>query len=285
MSIDRFFIIANRSKDKGQELSVTIRDYLEAHGKTCRIVYSEEERQELRAELNSSTDCILVLGGDGTVLEAAHLSAGTDTPILGINIGHLGYLAEVPGHRWVYALQRVLEGSFEIESRMMLAASVSDEYGDPYPDAGGHALNDVVITRNRGLQVLDFNVFIDGQLLKRFHADGVIVSTATGSTAYNMSAGGPIVEPKARLILLTPISPHSFNNRSVVLSADDRIVIEMIPPRNGDPMSAECDFDGNQNIDLKCGDRISISRSEGVTRLIRLDRGSFLETLHKKFTS
>lgn len=285
MSIDRFFIIANRGKDRGQEISVAIRDYLQAHGKECRIAYTDQERQKLREALPGSGDCILVLGGDGTVLEAAHLAAGTDTPILGINIGHLGYLAEVPEHRWVYALQRVLEGSYEIENRMMLAASVSDEAGNPYPGASGHALNDIVITRNRGLQVLDFNVYIDGQLLKRFRADGVIVATATGSTAYNMSAGGPIVEPKARLILLTPISPHSFNNRSVVLSADDRIVIEMIPPRNGEPMSAECDFDGNQNIDLRCGDRISISCSEGTTRLIRLDRGSFLETLHRKFTS
>lgn len=285
MSIERFFIIANRSKDKNQELSLKIKDFLESRGKICRIAYTDEERHEMRSLLRGAQDCLLVLGGDGTVLEGAHLTAGSGTPILAINIGNLGYLAEVEVQNWESALRRVIGGGYGIESRMMLDGYVTDNDRNPYPGAEGHALNDIVITRNRGLQTLRFNIYIDGLFLNRFNADGVIVSTATGSTAYSMSAGGPIVEPKARLILLTPISPHTLNNRSIVLSADDRITIEMLPPRNGKTLYAECDFDGEDNVELHSGDRVVITNSCCTTNLIRLNRQSFLETLHKKFTS
>ncbi len=285
MSIERFFIIANRDKDSKQELSRQIYDFLISKGKTCQIAYTDEERQDLRGRLRGNLDCLLVLGGDGTVLEGARLAAGTGTPILGINIGNVGYLAEVEVQNWEQALRRVLGGGYEIETRMMLDGFVTDSNRYPYPGAHSHALNDIVITRSRGLQILNFNVSVDGQFLNRFNADGMIISTATGSTAYNMSAGGPIVEPKARLILLTPISPHTLNNRSIVLSADDKISIELMPPRNEKKLYAECVFDGTGNIELHSGDKINISTSCCTTRLIRLSRRSFLETLHKKITS
>ncbi len=285
MSIERFFIIANRDKDSKQELSRQICDFLISKGKTCQIAYTDEERQDLRGRLRGNLDCLLVLGGDGTVLEGARLAAGTGTPILGINIGNVGYLAEVEVQNWEQALRRVLGGGYEIETRMMLDGFVTDSNRYPYPGAHSHALNDIVITRSRGLQILNFNVSVDGQFLNRFNADGMIISTATGSTAYNMSAGGPIVEPKARLILLTPISPHTLNNRSIVLSADDKISIELMPPRNEKKLYAECVFDGTGNIELHSGDKINISTSCCTTRLIRLSRRSFLETLHKKITS
>lgn len=285
MSIERFFIIANRDKDKDQELSLKIQKFLESKGKICRIAYTDEERMEMRAQLRGVLDCLLVLGGDGTVLEGAHLTAGTGTPILAINLGNLGYLAEVDVQNWQHALQRVLGGGYGIESRMMLDGYVTDIHRCPYPNATGHALNDIVITRNRGLQTLQFSITVDGQYLNSFSADGVIVATPTGSTAYSMSAGGPIVEPKARLILLTPISPHTLNNRSIILSADDRITIEMMAPRNGKTLYAECDFDGEGHIELHSGDKITITNSCCTTSLIRLNRRSFLETLHKKITS
>ena len=285
MRIDRFFIVANRGKDKEQIFSRQIRAFLQENGYTCVIAYSDEERSRMRAQLRSGQDCLLVLGGDGTVLEAAHLAAGTGTPILGINLGNLGYLTEVDSPGWEQAVRSVMDDSYEIESRMMLNGFVTSGSGNAYPGACGTALNDIVITRNRGLQVVYFNVYVDGLFLNRFSADGVIVSTATGSTAYNLSAGGPIVEPKARLILLTPISPHTLGNRSMVLSADDRITIEMIPPRDGKPLCAECDFDGTGNIELHSGDRVNITSAAETTRLIRLNQRTFLEVLHKKLTS
>lgn len=285
MSIKRFFIIANRGKDQDQVFSGKIRDYLDNKGMTCHIVHLEEERIRLRKELNSTTDCLLVLGGDGTVLEAAHIGADTGTPILGINLGNLGYLAEIDSQNWEQALVRILNGDYEVESRMMLDGSVSNRTGRIYPGTCGHALNDIVVTRGTGLQILQFNVYVDGKFLNSYNADGVIISTATGSTAYNMSAGGPIVEPKARLILLTPISPHTLNNRSIVLSSSDRVTIEILSPRSGKALSAECYFDGAAGVSLQSGDRINISSSVNTTRLIRISRQSFLETLHRKFTS
>lgn len=285
MSIDRFFIVANRGKDKEQIFSRQIRAFLQENGYTCVIAFSDEERSRMRSQLRSSQDCLLVLGGDGTVLEAAHLAAGTGTPILGINLGNLGYLTEVDSPGWEQAVRSVMDGSYEIEGRMMLNGFVTDADRNAYPGAFGTALNDIVITRNRGLQVVYYNIYVDGLFLNRFSADGVIVSTATGSTAYNLSAGGPIVEPKARLILLTPISPHTLGNRSMVLSADDRITIEMIPPRDGKPLCAECDFDGTRNIELHSGDRVNITSAAETTRLIRLNQRTFLEVLHKKLTS
>ena len=174
MSIERFFIIANRDKDKGQAFSYEIRDFLEGKGKKCHIVYSDEERAALHSQLRGSTDCLLILGGDGTVLEGAQLAAGTGTPILGINIGNVGYLAEVEVQNWQQALLRVLGGGYEIESRMMLDGYITDANRHQYPGASGTALNDIVVTRNRGLQVVEFNVVVDGQFLNRFNADGII---------------------------------------------------------------------------------------------------------------
>ena len=285
MSIERFFILANRAKDKDHQFSEKVCAFLQERGKICQVLYTEEERRGIRDQLRISADCLLVLGGDGTVLEAAHICAGTGTPILGINLGNLGYLAEIDSNSWKEALLCVLEGSYEIESRMMLDGSVSGPDLYMYPETYGHALNDIVVTRGSGLQILQFNVYVDGQFLNRYNADGVIISTATGSTAYNMSAGGPIVEPKARLILMTPISPHTLNNRSIILSSSDKIVIEMLPPRNGKELSAECFFDGGSGVSLKSGDRINISSSVGTTRLIRIRKQSFLQTLHRKFYS
>lgn len=281
MDIERFIIIANRDKDRDQAFSMKICQFLEDRGKTCLIAYSDQERQEIKKALHRGTDCLLVLGGDGTVLEAAHIASGSGTPILGINIGNLGYLAEVDSSNWENALLRVLDGTYEVETRMMIEGNVSGP-GGVYQGFGGQALNDIVITRGGDLQVLHYNVYIGGKFLNRFSADGVIVSTATGSTAYSMSAGGPIVEPTARLILLTPISPHTLNNRSIVLAADDQVTIEMIPPRSGGTLNARCFFDGSAGIQLKGGDKINVCRSSGTTRLIRISRQSFLETLHRK---
>ena len=282
MSIERFFIIANRDKDKNQTFSEQVRKFVLENGRDCRIAFTDEDRMEMRYLLRKDLDGVIVLGGDGTVLEAAHLTAGTGTPIVGINIGNLGYLAEIENRNWQQAMYSVLNGDYEIENRMMLQGYVEDSGRTPYPGASGRALNDIVITRNRGLQVLKFRVYVDGQFLNRFSADGIIVSTPTGSTAYSMSAGGPIVEPKARMILMTLISPHTLNNRSFVLSADDHIVIEMEQPEHGRILFAECDFDGTGNMGLQGGDRIVISAAPEPTRLIRLSRLSFLETLQRK---
>ena len=147
MSIERFFILANRAKDKDHQFSEKVCAFLQERGKICQVLYTEEERRGVREQLRISADCLLVLGGDGTVLEAAHICAGTGTPILGINLGNLGYLAEIDSNSWKDALMCVLEGSYEMRSRRMPDGSVSGTDLYMYPETCGHALNDIVVTR------------------------------------------------------------------------------------------------------------------------------------------
>ena len=227
-----------------------------------------------------------MIGGDGSVLRAAHLVLGTGVPILGINLGTLGYLAEVEKSNWQEMMGLFLQGSYEIEPRMMLEGRMMERNGVTVE--GGkilHGLNEAVIVRNSAFRVLNFNVYVDGHLLNNLDADGIIISTATGSTAYNMSAGGPLVEPKAQLLLLTPICAHTLNTRSVVLSAEDTVVIEMVKNTRNEAIQAEAVFDGGSSFSLQYGDRIEIRRSEEVTNLVKLSTRSFLSTLHKKLSS
>jgi NAD+ kinase len=227
-----------------------------------------------------------VIGGDGSVLRAAHQVLGTGIPILGINLGTLGYLAEIEKSNWREMMQLFLDGSYEIETRMMLEGRIVERGGKTVNDSRiYHALNEAVIVRNSAARMLNFNVYVDGHFLNNLDADGIIIATATGSTAYNMSAGGPLVEPKAQMMLLTPICPHTLNTRSVVLSGDDTIVIEMVKTSRNEKLEADAVFDGGEGITLRYGDRIEIRRSQEVTNLIKLSTRSFLSTLHKKLSS
>lgn len=148
----------------------------------------------------------------------------------------------------------------------------------------GWALNDIVISRRGSLQIIRFNIYVNGQFLHNYDADGVIVTTPTGSTGYNLSAGGPLVEPKARLIMLTPICPHTLNQRSIILSPEDVIEIEILQGREGRKQTVEANFDGSHVIPLSTGDRVRVVKSEESTEFIQLNRVSFLEVLHKKMT-
>ena len=286
--MDRFFIITNTKKDPEYRFTKMLKDYLLLNGKKCIQIPTEayENRKRLFVDLNPKTDCLLVIGGDGSVLRAAHLVLGSGVPILGINLGTLGYLAEVEKGNWQEMIGLLLEGAYEIEPRMMLEGRMILRGGVTVDDGRVlHGLNEAVIVRNSAFRVLNFNVYVDGHLLNNLDADGIIIATATGSTAYNMSAGGPLVEPKAQLLLLTPICPHTLNTRSVVLSANDSIVIEMVRNTRNEAILAEAVFDGGSSFSLQYGDRIEIRRSEEVTNLIKLTRRSFLSTLHKKMYS
>ena len=179
------------------------------------------------------------------------------------------------------ALDRLIAGDYETESRMMLSGKVLFQNGEIRE---GWALNDIVFARSGSLQILKFNIYVNGQFLNSYHADGMIVTTPTGSTGYNLSAGGPIVEPRARLIVLTPICPHSLNQRSIVLSPEDCVEIELPRGREDRQQTTEVSFDGNYGIPLNEGDRIRIIRSDMVASFIRLNKISFLDVLHKKMS-
>lgn len=274
-----FLVYANRYKDKELLITRRICDFLQLKGQrvTVRTVGGEEE--ESMPDFPVEADCMIVLGGDGTVLQAARETKAGHIPIIGVNLGTLGYMTEIEPAHLEESLERLLEGDYTQERRMMLSGRVQLSEGTVRE---GWALNDIVISRSGSLQIIRFHIYVNGQFLNHYHADGMIVTTPTGSTGYNLSAGGPLVEPGAELIMLTPICPHSLNQRSIILSPEDIIEIEIPECREGRPQTLEVNFDGSLVMPLRTGDRIRIVRSEKVTEFIRLNQVSFLEVLHRK---
>ncbi len=312
-----FLIYTNRQKDRELATTKRICDFLRLKGKRVTVMAQgicgsgedsrqapwrraeggavwpyqdpggdgDSERSRQRPEPGSSlevpadADCMIVLGGDGTVLQAARLTKMLRVPIIGVNLGTLGYMTEVEVPNLEESLERLIAGDYVQESRMMLGGRAT--FADGRREEGW-ALNDIVISRSGPLQIIKFNIYVNGQFLNDYSADGVIVTTPTGSTGYNLSAGGPLVEPGARLIVLTPICPHSLNQRSIVLSPED--VIEIQIPARGESgnQNVEASFDGNHVIPLGTGDRLRIVRSEETTEFLKLGQGSFLDVLHRK---
>ncbi len=280
-----FYVIANSTREGALTTAGFIRDYLENLGIACVVDAGtprlDRDGYTYREQVSPQVDCIIVLGGDGTLLQAAVDLAELDIPFLGINMGTLGFLTEVNKDGIKSALEKLIREEFTIEKRMMLlgrsyeAETVKDET---------RALNDIVITRRGSLQIINFNIYVNGQLLHRFHGDGVIVATPTGSTGYSLSAGGPIVEPKAELILLTPICPHSMRNRSIVLSSKDRVTVEIESSRDGETQEVEAIFDGCHKVLLRTGEKIEIRKSKKTTGIVKLSQVSFLEVLHRKLS-
>lgn len=281
--MEHFYVITNPMKDTGHRTACSIRDYLISHGKTCMIDIGTakpgQEGYTYKEQVSEDVDCIIVLGGDGTLLQAAVDLAGRDIPFLGINLGTLGFLAEVNRTDVEEALGKLIHNEYVIEKRMMLLGKSYDRQG---MKDKARALNDIVITRKGSLQIINFNAYVNGQLLHRYHADGMIISTPTGSTGYSLSAGGPIVEPKARLILLSPICSHSMQSRSMVLSPEDTVMVEIESTNSGEVQEVEAIFDGSHKVTLCTGDRIEIQESNKTTGIVKLSQVSFLEVLHRK---
>lgn len=312
-----FLIYTNRQKDRELATTKRICDFLRLKGKRVTVMAQgicgsgedsrqapwrraeggavwpyqdpgrdgDAERSRQRPEPGSSlevpadADCMIVLGGDGTVLQAARLTKMLRVPIIGVNLGTLGYMTEVEVPNLEESLERLIAGDYVQESRMMLGGRAT--FADGRREEGW-ALNDIVISRSGPLQIIKFNIYVNGQFLNDYSADGVIVTTPTGSTGYNLSAGGPLVEPGARLIVLTPICPHSLNQRSIVLSPEDVIEIEIPARGESGNQNVEASFDGNHVIPLGTGDRLRIVRSEETTEFLKLGQGSFLDVLHRK---
>ncbi len=256
-----FYIYTNQTKDGNGEITQYIRDYLNLKGCLCR------------SEVDDKVEGMIVLGGDGTMLRAAREYVSYHIPMIGVNLGTLGYLAEVDREEIEPALDSLIAGMMLGGIAVIAGTSTSPQT----------ALNDIVINRKGALHAINFNIYVNGRLLSTYNADGIIVSTPTGSTAYNLSAGGPIVEPRARLILLTPVCSHTLvNNRSIILSEDDVIDIEIGRYKPGEKQEVDASFDGRCPVSLNEGDKIRIIRSDEVTTIIKLSEGSFLDTLHRK---
>lgn len=227
------------------------------------------------SEMYKSVDFVVVIGGDGTILRVARSAAIFDTPILGINFGTLGYLADVEKINAIDAIEKVLNGDFTIENRMML---------EPYVERGcvSHeinlALNEVCITNSVCSRMIKLSVEVNGEYFDTFRADGIIVSTPTGSTAYNLSAGGPILSPHTELMTITHICPHTLYARPFVIDGNDVVRIRVQSNYNNVQMSC----DGQSTIQMKNDDVIIVKKSRYVTRIIKTTNMNFYDILRRK---
>ncbi len=228
-----------------------------------------------RAQMMRSADLVVVLGGDGSLLGVARLSGRSPVPVVGINHGDFGFLTESDRGNLYATMERILSGDFTIEKRLMLAAEI--RRGDKRI-VRAQALNDAVITRGSVSRMLTLEAAVNGAHLTTYQGDGLIVATPTGSTAYSLSAGGPVVDPSMRALLITPISPHTLTSRPIVLDDRARVSIS-IPPGCDD---AVLTLDGQETFELRGGDAVVVTRSANHAAIVNAGSGGFYEALRRK---
>ena len=278
--MNRILIITNSYKDKDMAVTKEIIAFLEEKNVKCANVFTEVQPGDINIPKEfEDSDCFIVLGGDGTLIHAARVAVSKKIPLIGVNLGTVGYLCELESGDLKSSLEKLINNEFSYEKRMMLSGDVYLEGKKKFSDV---ALNDIVIHRGGELKLLDYIIYVNGEHLYTYSSDGIILSTPTGSTGYSMSAGGPIVEPGAELIVITPINPHSLNGKSIIISADDEVIIEIGAGRRKEVEKAQVTFDGRESVALQSGDRIKISKSENVVEIINISNISFLKTLRKK---
>jgi NAD+ kinase len=231
-----------------------------------------------RRTLVGEVDMVLVLGGDGTLLSMADqiAEARTAVPILGVNFGSLGFLTEVTLPELYNSLEAVLQGRAQVEERLMLCAEAERRGG---VCARHVALNDVVITKSARSRMVNLSVWIDEEFVTRVKADGLIIATPTGSTAYNLAAGGPIVQPTVDAVIVTPIAPHTLTNRPLVIPSSSTVRVEALTDERDEVFAT---FDGQAALQLEPADEIRIRRGEQPLRLVRPPARNYFEVLRQK---
>lgn len=283
--MDRFLIITNREKDIDCLVTKKIVAYIEKAGKAATLSNVSSVRESNDPVIvPEMIDCAIVLGGDGTIIQTANDLMTHGIPILGVNLGTLGFLAEIETHNVFEALDRLFKDDYRIENRIMIEGDIlnNSKKTGKEDESRGYALNDVVITRKGFSRIISLGIYVNDELVDNFMGDGVIISTPTGSTAYNLSAGGPIVIPKASVMVITPICPHSLSPRSIVVSAEDTIKVVVGKSKKTQEAEAIVSFDGKQGIDLGTDDTVLIQKAKYSTKLIKLNRNGIYEILRSK---
>lgn len=280
--MEAFYIVYNPDKDDDAQVLARLRDYIQE--KNCVSGYmdcysfSALGKDEVVRVL-SGYDCILVLGGDGTLLNAASTVSHVDVPLFGINLGTVGFLTEGEVTNLAAIMERLLSDDFSIQERMMIRGSVRS--GDNAV-LRKRALNDIVISRAGFSRLIGLDVYVNGSFLNAYEGDGIIISTPTGSTGYNLSAGGPIVDPMAQLMIITPVCPHSLTSKSIVLPSDAEVSIAIAKKRKTQETEAIVSFDGGNDLELSAGDILDICVSKRTTKLIKASDVNFYEILRNK---
>jgi NAD+ kinase len=271
--------LLKRAKPEASEIADELSAWLRSRGHEAMIVCrSESPPHEARFveddELKEPIDLLVVLGGDGTLLHGGALVADKKIPILGINLGHLGFLTSCAPADAKHAIERALAGQLPLEERLRLRVDVIRGTGERMTR---HACNDAVVSQGALARLIELDAFLDGQRITRYRADGLIVATPTGSTAYTLAAGGPIVTPEVKAFVVTPICPHALTNRPVVVPASSRVTMRLGAPA----AHVQLTVDGQWGTGLADGDRVEISAATEPLRLYRSPQ-SYFDVLREK---
>ena len=277
----RVGLVAKPDAVEAQQVVLTLLNWLAARGltvvlekKTAGLAPAVSVASATKSELPGQVDAVIVLGGDGTLLSMARAVGDLGVPILGINLGGLGFLTATTLDELLPAMEALLAGDMAVEERMMLSARLL-RTGQPVGDYV--ALNDVVITKSAMSRIIDLSVSVDGRHATAYRADGLIISTPTGSTAYNLSTGGPILFPTMDAVVLTPIAPHTLSNRPIVLPGGQRIDVTL----RGD-QDVMLTMDGQVGVPLRERDTVEVGKAPARIRLLRFDQRDFFSVLRTK---
>ena len=273
-----FLIVARSFSDLHEEYITIIRDYIKSHGGMCILdLDTVSDSSDNTIHVDEAIECIITVGGDGTVVRVAQNISNRNVPIVGLNCGHLGYLCDMTTENIEHCLDQLLSDNYKLDKRMKLDGECSN---DP---CNYRALNDIVVVPEAaGLYVLNLTVKVNGIQLYSHNCDGLIVSTPTGSTAYNLSANGPIVSPHADCLILTPINPHTLNSRSIILSSTDEVEVSIESRHDEDDPQANVVYDGTLRHTLHKGETLRIYRSETTSHMIMLENVNFLERIRAR---
>ncbi len=273
----KILLIANEQKDKDFVLANEILRIIDGRAnvyaeekikndKLCNVTYISEE-------VYSQMDMFLVLGGDGTLLSVSKTASCLKIPVIGVNLGRLGFLSEIEKENLKADIDKLLAKDFDIQERMMVSAKLHDT-----DDIC--ALNDIIVARgNSLLKILEFDVYLDDEFVDHFKADGIIISTPTGSTAYSLSAGGPIVDPSMDIIIITPICPHKMYSRTIIVSKDKKITVKNC---SSDDTTAIVAADSQIVGEISNGEKVVIGEAQNKFKLINLHGFKFFSVLHNK---
>ncbi|MCR5147910.1 MAG: NAD(+)/NADH kinase [Eubacterium sp.] len=271
-----FLIFVNSKKDGDDAVSNQLAEMIKKEGGRVRIAHGDRDVTDgcIRNELIEGSDAMIVLGGDGTVLRAVHAMKAYNIPMIGVNLGTVGFLAEVELWRMNDMVKKLMSGEYKTEEKMMLKGRIGD---NTYT-----ALNDMVVYRTGKLQVVAVKIFVNGEFLETYTGDGVIVSTPTGSTGYNLSAGGPLVAPSTKVIILTPISPHSLVNKSFVFSSDDEITLSIDDKICDERYTVEAAFDAYEIQRVYDKEKCYVSLSDKSVTFISIYNRNFYDILRQR---
>jgi NAD+ kinase len=266
--------IFHHHKKQSTEIASNIRTFLEIKG--VKVVAEDEEAAIIGAEPLSSVppesvDFIISLGGDGTILRLIHRHPRLQSPIMAINLGGLGFMADIPADEAIASLEKLLKGEFHVQSRIVIEGKIK-------PNTANFAVNEIVIHRAANPCLIDLAIYVDDRYLTTYSADGLIISTPNGSTAYSLAAGGPILSPELDALVLTPICPHAISNRPIVLHPERNIRIEYISEHT--PL--EVTYDGFPCFSMNTGEKLTITCSNRIFRLVALPDHDYFATLRNK---